>query len=129
MRRLLRNIIRRQQRMAYFVICFMLFLLATALAKRYGLLVVCVLWAGLVVLLEIGYRRLLLFEARNRRRWWAKQYTRRAERGIRLYIYLGLLLLYLLIHSSFTRYVLAALLAAGLIFAGIIRLMHRSEEV
>jgi hypothetical protein len=126
MHRFLRHVARRQQRIAYAVICLMLLLLAEALARKYGLLTVLALWIGLVVPLEFFYRSFVSFEARNRRKWWARQ--RKNVPGFRIYVFLGLLVLRILIESPFARYSLLALLAGGLICAGIIRVVHRTDE-
>lgn len=126
MRALIRHAL-RQQRIAYLVICFMLFALATALGKQYGWGTTLALWAGSVAILEFGYRRLLSFEARNRRKWWARPHRR--GRRIRFYVYYASITLCVLIYSPFTRYALLALLTAGLICAGIIHVLHRREEL
>lgn len=130
MKQLLRGVIRRQQRLAYFVICFMLFALCVALLKPYGMGAILVVWIALVCFLEIGYRRLLLFEGQNRRKWWARQYNdyRSSYFPVRIYLYSFILLLYLLFHSAFTRYALAGLLASGLICAGIVRLLRKRDH-
>src|SRR6185437_16929684 len=80
--RVIRRMLRRQQRVAYFFICFFFLALAIPLARAYGRAVTLSLCAGFIVLLEIGYRRLVLIEARKRRRWWAKQ---RQGYGLRIY--------------------------------------------
>src|SRR6185312_3635648 len=117
----------RQQRMAYALVCFFLFVLAMAVVKIYGRTAIILVWAGFVFLLEFGYRRLLSFEARNRRSWWAKPRSR--TMGLRFYVYCGCIVLYIFINSPFTRYASIALLAAGVICAGIIHLLHRAEEL
>lgn len=117
----------RQQRIAYVLVCFFLFALAIAVAKKYGRFAVVVVWAGSVFLLELGYRRLLSFEARNRRTWWARPRGRAV--GLRFYVYCGCMLLYIVVNSSFARYGSLALLAAGLNCAGVIHVLHRAEEL
>lgn len=107
---------------------FMLFALAVALARPYGLATVLVLWAGFVVLLELGYRRLMRFEARKRRRWWAKPHAP-GYWQIRFCALAIVLTFFLIFHSPFTRYALLLLLAASLVCAGIIRLINRSDEI
>jgi len=117
--------LRRQQRVAYFFICFFFLALAIPLARAYGRAVTLSLCAGFIVLLEIGYRRLVLIEARKRRRWWAKQ---RQGYGLQIYFYPFLALVALLVNSPFTRYALLALLVAALICAGAIRLLTRDDS-
>jgi len=125
MKRLIRRMLRRQQRMAYFFICFLFLALAVTLARTYGRVATFALCAGFIVLLEIGYRRLMIFEARNRRRWWARQHNRPR---IRFYFYLFFVLLSVLLESSFARYALLSLLAAGLVCAGAIRLLRKDDS-
>lgn len=123
--RVIRRILRRQQRVAYFFIYFFFLALAIPLARAYGRAVTLALCAGFIVLLEIGYRRLVLLEARNRRRWWAKQWK---GDGLRIYFYPFLILVALLVDSPFARYALLALLGAGLICAGAIRLPTKDDS-
>lgn len=127
-RRLIRSLLRRQQRIAYFLIAFLLLAPADVFAKSYGLTAVLTLWAGFIVLLELGYRRLMLLEARHRRQWWAKQHDPRKS-SIRFYTYAVVMAILLIFNSQFTRYALLSLLAAGLVCAGVIRLLNRGEEI
>jgi hypothetical protein len=126
MRKLLRREAQRQQRLAYMVIALMLLLLAQALGKGHGLLVVVALWAAFLVILEFGYRKLISLEIRNRRKWWAK--ARRTPLGLRLYVELAVMVLAVLTTSPFVRYSLLALLAAGTVCFGIIRALSRGDR-
>jgi len=126
----MRPVIRRAlrvQRIAFALICLMLFVLATAFSKTYGWTAALLLWAGLIALMEVGYRRVLSFEAHHRREWWAR--PRRRHGWSRFYIYAGCAVVSALINSPFFRYATLALLAGGLICAGIIRLVYREEEM
>lgn len=126
MRKRLRGALQRQQRIGYFVIALLLLAPAVAFGQRYGLVVVLALWAGFVIILEYLYRWLITVEARNRRKWWAKQ--RKELHLLRLYVVLALLVVRGLFESPFARYTLVALAIAGLISAGIIRLIRRGDE-
>ena len=126
MRRFIRRVARRQQRIGYALICFFLFLPAEVLGRKHGLATVLALWMGFVVLLELLYRWLVSFEARNRKKWWAR--PRKDILGLRFYVFLGLLVLRVLIEYPFARYALLVLLAGGLVCAGIIRFAHRTDE-
>ncbi len=101
-------------------------LLATTIVHPYGWAAVVLLWIVLVLLLEFGYRQLMRMEARNRRKWWARQIPER--RGIRIFV-LGIAALVSLFRQSpATIYILSGLLVAGCVCAGIIHLANRADQ-
>ena len=124
-----RAIVRRQQHMAYFVICFLLFALAAALAKPAGWWAVIAFWIALVGVLELVYRWTIAVGRRNRRTWWAKPRGRRFSLAWRTWIYLLLVVAGLMIRRPFLFYGFLALLVAGLLCAGVIRWMGRHDQV
>jgi cobalamin synthase len=125
----LRGVKRRQEHIAYFVICFMLFALAIALAKPVGWWAVGALWVALVAMLELVYRWTVGLGYRNRRKWWARPHRPGYWWRWRLIIYVPVAVVALLVRSPFLRYGLLALLVAGLLAAGIIRWMERRRQV
>jgi hypothetical protein len=124
---LLRAIAQRQQHMAYFVICLLLFALALALAKPAGWWAIIAFWIALVGILELVYRWMIAMGRRNRQKWWARQRSRHYGFVIRWVLYLAIVTVVLMVRHPFLRYGLLALVAAGLLCAGIIRwLGHRN---
>jgi heme O synthase-like polyprenyltransferase len=102
-----RTIRQRQQHISYFVICFLLFALALALAKAAGWWAVIALWIVLVGLLELVYRWTVALGYRNRRTWWAKRQSHN--------------------YWFVFRWAFLALVVAGLLCAVIIRRMGRRD--
>jgi hypothetical protein len=123
-----RTIRQRQQHISYFVICFLLFALALALAKAAGWWAVIALWIVLVGLLELVYRWTVALGYRNRRTWWAKRQSHNYWFVFRWALYLGIAFAVLMVRHVYFRYAFLALVVAGLLCAVIIRRMGRRDQ-
>jgi len=119
----------RQEHIGYFVICLFLFLLAEVLGLRAGWLAVLALWAALIAILEIIYRWVISLGVRNRKTWWGQPRPVGYWRLWRPGVYASIILAGALIRSPFTRHAVLVLLGAGLLCAGIIRLLHNKDQV
>ncbi len=118
---------RLYRRLPFIGISFFLLALAFGLARS-GQLKLAGVLVALLFPVEILYRwtQRLLF--RNRRRWWADQRGGWWLRLLNLYVYLSCGLVALLIQSPFARYFILGLLVAGIICAGIIRMLNRESN-
>ncbi|HEY1939591.1 MAG TPA: hypothetical protein VGJ33_16795 [Candidatus Angelobacter sp.] len=128
MARFFRRARQRQQHIGYFAICFILFAFAAAFVRKIGWLAALGLWLACVVILELIYRWVLALGIRNRKKWWAQPRSYRYWRFYRLVLYGTAAAIGSMIRSPVLGYILLALLAAGLLCAGIIRWLTVRES-
>jgi hypothetical protein len=123
-----RRLSQRQAHIGYFAICLILLALAVAFARQSGWPAALGVWVICIVILEMIYRWVVALRTRNRKKWWAQPLSRKYGLFLRLIVYGAAAVTGVITRHPALGYMLLALLAGGLVCAGIIRWLALKES-